>query len=189
MRFLAVVVLIFFTGCAYIDQNLRVDPVVSVSSSNIGKGKEIDVEVIDDREDQIIGKRHDGYGLAGAKITTDQDLVDVLKESVYSAFQAKGFHPVSDKNITTTVKVQLRSLAYDTAVGLWTGGNIGKATIKVVATNSDGKTFEKNYRGQKEVRTVFVGSQETNAKVINEAFSEAIQRMFEDEELLKFLNQ
>ncbi len=185
----SVVLALSVVGCAYIDQNVKVNPTISLAKSDIGKGKKVSVQIIDDREEQIIGKRRDGYGLAGAKITTDQDLVEVLKVPIFEGLSAKGFLPTQELDNTIALKVELRSLAYDNAVGLWTGGNIGKATIKVVATNAVGKTYEKNYRGQKEIRTFFVGSQETNAKVINGAFEEAILRMFEDEELLKFLNQ
>lgn len=84
---------------------------------------------------------------------------------------------------------ELRTLKYETAVGLWTGGNIGTAAIKVIATNPKGKTYEKSYRGQKEIRTAFVGSQETNAKVINGALNDVIAKIFEDKELMKFLAQ
>ncbi|MEW6101853.1 MAG: YajG family lipoprotein [Candidatus Omnitrophota bacterium] len=70
---------------------------------------------------------------------------------------------------------------------MWTGGNIGKSTIKVIATNPAGKTYEKSYHGQKEIRTCFIGSQETNSQVVNCAFDAAIENIFKDDELMQFL--
>jgi|CXWL01.1.fsa_nt_gi uncharacterized lipoprotein len=182
-----VIFLILLAGCAYIDQSLKVNPTVSIAPSDIGGGKQISVQIIDDREEQFIGKRVNGYGMSGAKITTDQDLVETLKEPIYSGLTKKGFAPVNSEDILPRLRTELRSLSYDTATGLWTAGNIGKTTIKIIATNTSGKTFEKTYRGQKEIRTVFIGSQETNSKVVNEAFGDAIGKIFNDEDMLKFL--
>jgi uncharacterized lipoprotein YajG len=186
---IAFMVLFFsLSGCAYIDQNLSVKPDLSFSSDNIGGGKKIALRVVDDRDDQLIGKRGVQY-MPGGKISTDQDLVEVLKNALSDGLRKKGFEPVGENDPSLSMKVELRSLAYTTAMGFWTGGNIGTAVIKIIATEPSGKTYEKTYRSQKEIRTAFVGSQETDAKVVNGALSEAINKIFEDKELLKFLAQ
>lgn len=185
-----VLLLLFFSsisGCAYIDQNLKVDPQFSIVPSQLGAGTKVSLLVLDERSDQLIGRRANGYGFASAKIETDQDLTEVLRESISKGLVKKGFVPVGKDGSPTFMRVELRVLAYDTAVGLWTAGNIGKSTIKVAATSPAGKTYEKTYHGKKEVRTCFIGSQETNSKVINYAFDAAIENIFKDEELMKFL--
>ncbi len=181
--------LLIAPGCAYIDQNLKVAPELSVSKSDLGHGKKIALRVVDEREDQTIGRRADGYGIRAAKISTDQDIVTILKDQFASGMHDQGFEPVGENDAKESLRVELRALSYDTAMGLWTGGNIGKSTIKIIANNSSGKTYEKSYRGQKEIRTVFVGSQETNSKVVNEALSEALNKVFEDKELWEFISQ
>jgi uncharacterized lipoprotein YajG len=180
-------VLLVVGGCAYIDQNLKVSPIVEIASVDIGAGKKVCLRIVDDREEQLIGKRAGGYGIGMAKISTDQDLAELLKNIISDGLRKKGFEPVAENETLLVMRVELRALAYDTAVGLWTGGNIGKAVVKVVASKPSGKTFEKSYRGQKEIRTIFVGSQETNSKVINGALDEVIKKVFEDKELLNFL--
>ena len=184
---LGCIVLIF--GCGYIDQNLMVAPQVSVTKNNIGKGKKIALRIVDDRDDQLIGHRVGDYGMKGAKISTGQDLVEILRNSFVENLKNIGFEPVGENDDATILRVELRSLSYDTAMGLWTGGNIGKSIIKIVGTNSANKTYEKSYHGQKEIRTVFVGSQETNAKVVNEALAETLNKIFEDRDLWNFLVQ
>lgn len=187
-KYLGLILCIFLLGsCAFIDQNLKVNPTVNYVSSTVGNGKKVGVRVVDERTDQFIGKRMTGYGYGAAKITTDQDLVAVLKDAILRGLQAKGFETTEFDQSPANARVELRSLQYDASIGLWTGGNIGKAAIKIVATNSLGKTYEMTYRGQKEIRTAFVGSQETNTNVVNGALTEAIEEIFLDEKLLNFL--
>ena len=85
------------------------------------------------------------------------------------------------------MRVELRALSYQAVEGMWTGGNVGSALIKVVATNRAGQTYEKSYRGKQEVRSAFIGTQEINAQVVNGAVTEAVEQLFQDEELLTCL--
>jgi uncharacterized lipoprotein YajG len=188
MGLVILLLIISLGGCAYIDQNLRIDPQFTVSSEGIGNGKKIALRVIDDRDKQLIGKRGVQY-MPGGKITTKQDLVDVLKGALSDGLRKKGFEPVGVNDSPLSMKGELRSLEYTTSMGLWTGGNIGTAVVKIIATDPSGKTYERTYRSEKEIRTAFVGSQETNAKVVNEALSDTIKKVFEDKELLQFLAQ
>lgn len=191
MNLKQVVILVFIIfalgGCAYIDQSLKVDSEITIPSSDIGAGKEVSLTALDERSEQMIGNRVGGYGFKAAKITTNQDLAELLKEYVSHGLKRNGFVPVKKDQSPTKMRVELRVLAYDTAMGLWTGGNIGKSTIKVIATSPEGKTYEKTYHGQKEIRTCFIGSQETNSNVVNCAFDDAVNNIFKDKELLNFL--
>ncbi|MFA5125277.1 MAG: YajG family lipoprotein [Patescibacteria group bacterium] len=175
------------SGCAYISQNLKVEPSANILSSQVGAGKKIGLCVVDEREDRIIGNRSNVYGMKTAKITTDQDVPEILQTAMSDGLRKKGFLPVAKDESATSMKVELRVLAYDVEMGFWTGGNIGKSTIKIVATNAAGQTYEKMYHGQREIRTCFLGSQETNAKVVNCAFSAAIENIFNDKDLIDFL--
>ena len=141
--------------------------------------------VVDDRGEQIIGSR--GYYGFGAKITTDQDLEELLRDIISRGLYQKGFEPVNPDESKTTLKIELRVLEYKTAMGLWTGGNIGTAAVKAIVTLPSGKGYEKSYRSQKDVRTLWASRQETNARVINEALTEVINKMFEDQNLLEIL--
>jgi len=179
---------LFLTGCAYIDQNLRVTPQVSIAQENIGQGKKVALRVVDDRDEQLIGKRGLQY-FPGGKISTDQDLVEVIRDAFIKGLHDKGFELVGENESNLLVKAELRSLAYTTVMGLWTGGNVGTAVVKVIANQPSGKTYERTYRSQKQIRSFFVGSQETNTKVVNQALTDALNKVFEDKELLKFLAQ
>ena len=189
MKKIGMLVLVFLAGCAYIDQNLRVSPQLTVLEANIGQDKKVALRVVDDRSEQLIGRRAGGYGYGMAKITTDQDLAEILRNAFIKGLRKKGFEPVEMNDPGVSLRVELRSLAYDTSMGFWTGGNIGNAAIKIIASQPSGKTYEKTYRGQREVQTVFIGSQETNTDVVNGALSDVLGNVFSDRELLDFLTQ
>ena len=173
------------SGCVYIDQNLRLTPDADITKENVGHDKKVALRVVDDRDEQLIGNR--GYYGFGAKITTEQDLEEILYDIIYKGLTQKGFIPVKIDESDTALKVELRVLEYKTAMGLWTGGNIGTAAVKAIVTLPSGKTYEKSYRGQKDVRTLWAATQETNARVVNGALTQVINSMFQDKELLKFL--
>ena len=186
-KYILCLLIFYLGGCAYIDQNLRVTPNMSTTKENIGQGKQVALSVIDDRDEELIGKRGAQY-FPGGKISTNQDLVEVISDALIQGLSDKGFEPVrEDDSPNVSIKAELRSLSYTTATGLWTGGNIGTAVVKVIATQLSGKTYEKSYRSKKEIRSVFIGSQETNAKVVNEALTDALNKVFEDKGLLRFL--
>lgn len=112
---------------------------------------------------------------------------ELYTDAIQQGLRQKGFEPVPSRGGEPTVmRVEIRSLDYDVSAGLWTAGNHAKSSVKVVANNGD-QNYERMYRGQSEIRTAFVASQETNSKIINAAISEVLNRMFEDKELLEFL--
>lgn len=188
MRTMGMLTLVFLAGCAYIDQNLRVSPHLSVLESNIGQGTKVALRVLDDRSEQLIGRRG-ASGFELAKISTDQDLVELLRDTFIDGVRKKGFEVVGSDDSDARLRIELRSLSYKTVTGFWTVGNVGEAAVKVIASQSSGKTYEKTYRSQHEVRTAFIGSQETNAEVVNGALSDVLSKVFADAELWNFLVQ
>lgn len=177
---------ILLSGCTFIDQKVKLDPQFNVDESNVGQGKTVGIKVLDEREDSVIGKRSNAM-YQGAKITTEQDIVGLFSDMIQDGLKKKGFEPTAytDGN-PASLKVEIRTLEYDTSTGLWTAGNMGKSAVKVIANNG-GKEYEKVYRDEQEIRTVWVASQETNSKVINGAVSGVMTEMFDDEELFAFL--
>ncbi len=184
--------IVLLSGCTFIDQKIKISPQFNIGASDIdigiGKGKKVALDVLDEREDFLIGKRGTGM-IRGAKIVTDQDVVEIFNTVIAEGLQHYGFFVVGrSEDVPTKLKVEIRSLNYDVTMGFWTGGNMGKSSLKVVATVND-KIYEKMYRGEKEIRTAFVASQETNSKIINAAVSEVLEAMFRDKQLLEFLSQ
>lgn len=187
MRHLIVVmVLSCLCACQYIPQDVKIAPTVEVTESNIGQGKLVAVQVLDERENSTIGKR--GFGFeTGATIATEQNVSQLFQTAVSEGLQRNGFKPVPDNvEAPTNLRVEIRTLNYDVAMGLWTGENSAESAVKVEATNGEAR-YEKMYRGRSAIRTVFHASQETNTKIINAAINDVLDTMFADRKLLEFL--
>ncbi len=180
------VILFMVSGCSFIDQSVQIRPVLEVASSNIGQGKEVALKVLDDREDPVIGNRGNGM-VQGAAITLDQDVVELFQGSIQNILEQKSFKVIPyDTNAPLSVKVEIRTLKYDTSMGLWTGRNMANVSFKVLV-NNNGSVYEKVYRGNSEIRTAFVASQETNQKILNLAVKESLQQLAKDDNLMEAL--
>ena len=181
-----ILILVTASGCGFIRQSLIIDPTLNFSVSNIGQDQKVALRVLDEREDTAIGNRFAGF-YRGGTITSKQDIDYLFKTWVSQGLERSGFaiEPYKDE-IPVKLVVEIRNIGYNTEVGLLTGGNNAECSLKVRAENND-KTYEKMYRGRQEIRTFFVASQETNAKILNAAVSQALTNMFADESLLRFL--
>ena len=61
-----------------------------------------------------------------------------------------------------------------------------KSTLKAVA-KKDGKEYENIYRVDNEKRVFFVPGASKNEQIINQAISDGLQKLFQDQELITFL--
>jgi uncharacterized lipoprotein len=181
------VVLGFLTGCAFTPQSVELAPTVSVSADeDIGQGKEVSIEVMDEREKLILGRRGTGHGGA-AEITTDQNVALVVRDELVKGLQGYNFVPIQpDKDFPTSMKVEVRLLEYTTSVGFWSGGVHTRATLKVICKNQ-AKEYRKIYRAEGEERILFVPTAEKNAELINQILSKVLLKVLTDNQLLQFL--
>ena len=145
------------------------------------------VYIVDERDQVSIGRRYWGYGEA-AKITTGQDVAELIRTEVVSALNSYSFEPVTaGENIPLSLKIEVRRLEYRGSQEFTFGLHVF-VTLKANARNGD-NIYEKLYRVEKEDRVMIVADAETNARLINATLSDAISQMVNDSELLAFLAQ
>lgn len=180
------IVMCFLFGCAFSPQKVILEPTLNIAETNIGNGAKISFDVVDERDDTLIGHRGTAYGKA-AKISNDQDITQVFSEAITEGLKRNDFLPVEGSdNSTRQLNVYIRLIRYETSTGFWTGGVHTKATIKAIASNN-GKTYANLYRVENEKRTLFVPDSKENNKLINDIVSEVINELFNDQKLMSFL--
>ncbi len=178
--------LLLFNACAFTPQKASLSPSIHVTERNIGNGVSVSVAVVDERSDSTLGHRGGGFG-KGAKITTDQNVADVVMGSIVEGLKRKGFNAnPTQGDSQRALKVEIRLIEYSTSAGMFTGGVHTKTTLKTIA-NNDGKFYENFYRVENEHRVAVVPSADVNERWINEALSEAIQKLLDDTELISHL--
>ena len=178
----------FLGACAFVEQKAVLNPDLLVIENDIGNGKEIGVEVVDERPEDTLGYRGGANLSKAAPITTDQDVEEVFDRKIREGLRRKGFQPILRTEETLqSLRVEIRSLEYYTSTGFWTGGVHTKTALKVIAKNA-GKKYEQFYRGGNEERVVIVPSAEENETLINTAISEVLLSLFNDKKLFQFLS-
>lgn len=181
-----VVACVLSTGCAFTPQTANIAPTLSVTPSSQGAGTTVAVRVVDERPSKSLGRRGSGYGPA-AEITAAEDLALVVRDEIIAGLQQKGFNTTfADAAATPKLTVEIRLLEYSTSTGFWTGGVHINGAVKAIAHHGQ-QTYEKMYRSEEEQRVVFVPGDKENEKWINQALSEVLNQMFEDQALIQFL--
>jgi uncharacterized lipoprotein len=176
---------VIFSGCAWVRQTatLKLEPIIEASS--IGKDVTVAVRVVDRRSSTVIG--HRGVDSKNAAIKTDQNVPELFREKIQEGLGRKGFTAQKyDGQPGRLLTVEIRRLVYTTDMEYWKG--IVEVEAELLAfTVKDGVKFEQFYRGQRKETTVEAPRASTNERLINGAISDAVQRLFEDERLLRYL--
>lgn len=172
-------------GCAWKPQSATLQPAPNITPSTVGNGVTLAVRVIDKRQSDTIGYR--GLDSQNAAITTTQNVATVFQEKIVEGLVRKGFSasPFEGQPGRLLI-VEIRQIDYTTDMEFWKGivkteATLGASMIK------DGVKFEQFYSGKRTENTVEAPGAKTNERLINGAISEALQRMFEDEHLIRYL--
>jgi uncharacterized lipoprotein len=181
------VLLCLFSACAFNAQAIKISPMMTLPSSDIGKGRDILLNVVDERPKQVIGHRGTAYG-AAAEITSSEDVAVVIREKVSAGLSANGFKVVTgSSSARTSMKVEIRLIEYTTSTGFWTGGVHTRAAFKGICRNGR-QDYENLYRQENEERVMVVPDAETNEQWINLVVGQALDKIFSDRQMLECLS-
>ena len=177
---------ILLTSCTFTPHEVAITAAAPSTPSSVGKGVTLALQVIDDRDDVVVGQR--GAGMIGADITV-KDIIPALERELKRGLEAKGFTAVSTRsNTDTKFKARLRAFKFFIETGFWSGAENTSVVINVEA-DKRGKDFERNYRFNTEERVFAVPTGTTIDEKLNAALSEILAKIMLDEELMNFLAQ
>jgi uncharacterized lipoprotein YajG len=188
LRFAALLTLIALaSGCAVTPQKAILQTHVDYARSDDGKSRQVSVQVVDERDNTDLGHRGAANIGAGGKISTDQNVAELVRDAVFDGLKAKGFTPVNfNKSVDRQLQVAVRSINYATSTGFWTGGIETKAALKAHASVPN-KEYDKLYRIENEERVVVVPTADHNTQLLNKALSDVLAQMFDDPALVSTL--
>jgi uncharacterized lipoprotein len=187
-RFLLVVSSWLIVSCALSPQQVTIKPDMTVGAATYGNGRAISVQAEDLRGNPVIGTRGGVYGKTST-IEIGNDVKSEIASAVAKGLGNWGFKPqVDGSDQPLTMVVALSSLTYT----LDNNPAIGKARVAVTMTvevTQGNRSYHGNYGANNEVGYVTPPLEERNNTQINEAISIALQKVFEDEGLIRFLQQ
>ncbi len=178
---------VFLTGCAWFPQSatLRVTP--NITASDIGRGVTVAVRVNDVRPSSTVG--HRGLDSKNAAITTKGNVEPVFQEAIMQGLARKGFTPVRyEGQLVRLLTVEVLRIDYTTDMDFMKGSVRTEATLSASMVK-DGIRFHQVYTGKRTEATIEAPRASTNDRLINGAISEALELMFKDELLIRYLAQ
>lgn len=172
-------VVIFITACAPARHLVNLQPQPPMADSANANNIAVAVSIEDSRGNTIIGKRGD------AEVTGTPPVTEVLQTVVSEALKKRGFIIASaGAENAKQLHVMVRALTFDASTGQWRGRV--ELSTRAFFGNSD---YKSAYSVEKEGKTVIMIGIKDMEITINQMLSEALDKMFHDSNLVKFLSQ
>lgn len=173
-------------GCAQLSpQQIAFEPVVSPDSLPAGNGRTFWVDIEDGRSSTVIGQRGGVYENSSA-ITASGDLSKQLQDQLVGALEVAGFEAV-EMNADFEWTVTLEELSYelvDIDAARKEAKVAAEVSVEIVKANS---SYANSFRSQRSAEFFRYPDEQENEEMLTETFDAAIERMFNDAGLNRFL--
>jgi uncharacterized lipoprotein len=176
-------------GCALSPQQVTIKPDISVSAASYGGQHEIVVQVVDQRPGTIIGTRGGVYG-DSSTIEVGNDHKMEIAYAVVNGLNRWGFK--AQVKMTgaqaTQFTLSLDQLTYKPESNSAVGKIAMTAAVSVTIQRGNSH-YRGSYAASNEMGFVMLPSESDNSEQINKVLSMALQKIFEDQGLIQFLQQ
>jgi len=146
----------------------------------------VHLTVLDERPSKVIGQR--GVGGAGADMTVEGDLVSIVSGAISSGLGQRKFvtTPTSVKD-ASALRVEIRSLDAKNIMGFWAGTLRDEFSLKGICKSAKAGEYEQMYGGLFETSVQVVPTGEANDKYVSAAVSDGVNKLLNDDQLLRCL--
>ncbi|MCQ4289926.1 YajG family lipoprotein [Pseudomonas stutzeri] len=174
-------------GCAHSPQQLDPNPKLNGTINPVGKGQPVVVRVVDARPSPTLGTRGGLYPETSAVIVPSAKVIPKLQAQTEAAVRLLGFTPSPNAYNAPQLTLTLAELKYQSPKeGLYvTEANIG-ATLKVEVQNA-GKRYNGRYGASLNQRFGMAPNEQTNTKLVSDVLSDALTRVFRDDNIGRLL--
>ncbi|MAL92142.1 hypothetical protein FIU84_05245 [Stutzerimonas frequens] len=174
-------------GCAHSPQQLDPNPKLNGTINPVGQGQPVVVRVVDARPSPTLGTRGGLYPETSAVIVPSAKVIPKLQAQTEAAVRLLGFTPSPNAYNAPQLTLTLAELKYQSPKeGLYvTEANIG-ATLKVEVQNA-GKRYNGRYGASLNQRFGMAPNEQTNTKLVSDVLSDALSRVFRDDNIGRLL--
>ncbi len=176
-------------GCAHSPQQLDPNPKLNGSINPVGQGQPVVVRVVDGRPSPTLGTRGGLYPETSAVIVPAAKVLPKLQAQTEAAVRLLGFTPSANAYNAPQLTLTLAELKYQSPKeGLYvTEANVG-ATLRIEVQNA-GKRYNGRYGASLNQRFGMAPNEQTNTKLVSDVLSDALTRVFRDENIGRLLAQ
>ena len=174
-------------GCAHSPQQLDPNPNLNGTINPVGQGQPVVVRVVDARPSPTLGTRGGLYPETSAVIVPSAKVIPKLQAQTEAAVRLLGFTPSPNAYNAPQLTLTLAELKYQSPKeGLYvTEANIG-ATLKIEVQNA-GKRYNGRYGASLNQRFGMAPNEQTNTKLVTDVLSDALTRVFRDDNIGRLL--
>lgn len=174
-------------GCAHSPQQLDPSPKLNSEISPVGQGQPVVVRVVDGRSSPTLGTRGGLYPETSAVSVPGAKLVPKLQAQSEAAIRLLGFTPSANAYNAPQLTLTLAELKYQSPKeGLYvTEANIG-ATFRIEVQNG-GRRYTGRYGATLNQRFGMAPNEQTNTKLVSDVLSDALTRVFKDQNIGQLL--
>lgn len=176
-------------GCAHSPQQLDPVPKLKDSISPVGQGQPVAVRVVDGRPSATLGTRGGLYPETSAVSVPAASLMPKLQAEAEAAVRLLGFTPSPNAYNAPQLTLTLAELKYQSPKeGLYvTEATIG-ATFRIEVQNG-GRRYTGRYGASLNQRFGMAPNEQTNTKLVSDVLSDALTRVFKDQNIGQVLGQ
>ena len=174
-------------GCAHSPQQLDPNPKLNGTINPVGQGQPVVVRVVDARPSPTLGTRGGLYPETCAVFVPSAKVLPKLQAQTEAAVRLLGFTPSPNAYNAPQLTLTLAELKYQSPKeGLYvTEANIG-ATLKIEVQNA-GKRYNGRYGASLNQRFGMAPNEQTNTKLVTDVLSDALTRVFRDDNIGRLL--
>tara|TARA_R110001583_G_scaffold89304_1_gene230623 strand:+ start:873 stop:1448 length:576 start_codon:yes stop_codon:yes gene_type:complete len=174
------------SSCALTPQQVNLSPDVNVNKTSLGNGQNIILTTVDERTTSTIGNR--GIAGFGADITSDNDVVAIVRLEIIKGLEAQSFVISNElNNGPKELRVEIRNLEYKLTSGIFTGTLRTESALKGICLVNGKRSYEHLYRGGSEEQVLVAQFANENSAHINKALTEVIEDLLNDKSLFSCL--
>ena len=182
----ATVLALVIQGCALKPQNLHLDPDVSYSGQAMTSETLIGFSVTDARDSTSLGQVGDP-NTELVDVTLDEDFTPLVTERMTNGIEKRGFSVVPwSPAMTRSLEVRIDSLVLNSVKTPVTFETELKAEITAVASN-ERKQYERVYYVRSYQETAGPPYEKHSNKLVNQAVSQALTEVLNDDKLFEML--
>lgn len=178
---------LFLWSCALSPQTIVVKPDLKVATMPIGRGRPVSVITQDQRSDPSMGTRGGLYN--SADLTTDARMNQSITQEAIRVLQGWDFAAVPralGNQSMASFSVEIIDIDYQRPASS-VGGNVVvkcRLSVKVLMGNA---SYEGEYSSKRSEQVAVQATSSQNTRLVNETINQALEQMFRDPKLQRFM--
>ena len=177
---------LLFQGCSLKTQNLHLDPTIDANSQPAVSDTRIGLEVVDNRLSTKLGEVGDASGEM-VDVVLDEDFTALVRDRMKEVLESRGFEVVLGSGaVTRSVTVAINDLELSSVKRPLDFETELRAEVFASAANAD-TTYDRVYFVSTRKTTAGPPYERHSNKLVNDAVSEALSDLVNDEKLFEML--